>query len=368
MNVTRRMAPAVALQDRPEDVDEWVRMTVQWHFSPDTGSPFWLSRAAHLPFDPLTDITTRADLQRFPDLSGELSSVPVEELLPRGRMEGPRVRVFESGGTTGAPKRIVETSSRAEALGWVSSVLDQHAGFPGRGEGHWLHIGPSGPHIVGRSIGLLAELRGAVCFYIDFDPRWVKRLVLENRGDEVARYVDHLIDESLTVLRTQRVSVVFATPPVLERICLRSSALSVFRDRVRGLVWSGTSVSAETLRLVEELFGGAAVVGLYGNSLMGIAPQRPRLRSDDERCVFQPLCPQALVHVVDPTDVDRVVDYGERGRVRISLLTHDLFLPNVLERDGARRVSPVPGFPWDGVADVSPLRTTSQEPIAEGVY
>ena len=33
-------------------MDARVREVVQWHFSPETGSPFWLGRAASLGFDP----------------------------------------------------------------------------------------------------------------------------------------------------------------------------------------------------------------------------------------------------------------------------------------------------------------------------
>ena len=34
-----------------------------WHFHPSTGCPFWLERAASLPFNPLTDVRCFADLK-----------------------------------------------------------------------------------------------------------------------------------------------------------------------------------------------------------------------------------------------------------------------------------------------------------------
>lgn len=358
-----------AVDGPPPAADDWVRAIVRWHFDPDTGSPYWLRRRASLGFDPLTDVVTAADLQRFPDVSADWSTVPVEELLPRGRAHGPAPSVFESGGTMGRPKRIVETSSRARGVEWVDRVLAAHPGFPGVGDGHWLHIGPTGPHIVGRSVGRLAALREAFCFYVDFDPRWVKRLVADGRRDEVARYVDHVVDQALAVLADQDVRVVFATPPVLEAICARPPALEAFQARTRGLIWSGTSISGETLRLLEqEIFADATVVGLYGNSLMGIAPQRPRLDGDEQPCVFAPFHPRALVEVVDPGDPGRVVDFGHRGRVRLSLLTADLFLPNVMERDGAIRVAPTADFPWTGVSAIGPLQAAGGPAIVEGVY
>jgi len=358
-----------AVDGPPPAVDEWVRAVVRRHFDPATGSPYWLRRAASLDFDPLTDVETAADLQRFPDVSADWSTVPAQDLLPRRRAGAPAPCVFESGGTMGRPKRIVETSSRGHGVAWVDRVLAGHPGFPGAGDGHWLHIGPTGPHIVGRSMGRLAALRSAFCFYVDFDPRWVKRLAAEGRRDEVARYVDHVVDQALAVLADQDVSVIFATPPVLEAICARPAALEAVRARARGLIWSGTSIGAETLRLLEEeIFPGATIVGLYGNSLMGIAPQRPRLAGDQQPCVFAPFHPRALVEVVDPGDPARVVGYGQRGRVRLSLLTADLFLPNVVERDGAIRMAPTADFPWTCVSAISPLQAAGGTAIVEGVY
>ena len=35
-------------------LDAHVRETMQWHFSPETGSPFWLETRKKLDFDPRT--------------------------------------------------------------------------------------------------------------------------------------------------------------------------------------------------------------------------------------------------------------------------------------------------------------------------
>ena len=35
-----------------DDLDAHVRAIVEWHFSPETGCPFWLSYAQQLDFDP----------------------------------------------------------------------------------------------------------------------------------------------------------------------------------------------------------------------------------------------------------------------------------------------------------------------------
>ncbi|GLW73259.1 phenazine antibiotic biosynthesis protein [Kitasatospora phosalacinea] len=351
--------------------EEFLRAAMRWHFSPETGSPFWLKRAAELDFDPLTDINGWDDLDRFPDVSEEWRDVPVDALVPAGTgRDAWDFQVFDSGGTTGRPKRIVESTSRRNGVRWVSDVLTEH-GIPGEGEGHWLHVGPTGPHIVGRSVGLLAQLRSTFCHYIDFDPRWVKGSVKAGRAEEAARYVAHILAQARDVLATQPVSVLFATPPVLEAIAADEHLLSLVQQKVRGIVWAGTSIGPETLRAFEEeIFPDAVVVGLYGNTMMGIAPQRPRTgEPDDERCVFVPYHPFSRVRVVDPEDTRTEVGYGERGQARISLVSRDLFLPWTLERDSVLRIAPTAGYPQDGLADVRPLTAPGgAQSVVEGVY
>ncbi|MFJ5809173.1 phenazine biosynthesis protein (plasmid) [Streptomyces sp. NBC_01426] len=350
--------------------DEFIRAAMQWHFSPATGSPYWVKRAAALDFDPLTDVKTWEDLALFPDVSEEWRDISVDALVPAGiGREGWDFQVFDSGGTTGRPKRIVESRSRRNGVLWVSEVLADH-GIPGEGEGHWLHIGPTGPHIVGRSVGLLAHQRGTFCHYIDFDPRWVKSSVKQGRAEEAGRYVKHILAQAHDILATQPVSVLFATPPVLEAIAADEKLLDLVQDKVRGIIWAGTSVSPETLSVFEdELFPQATVVGLYGNTMMGIAPQRPRTgEPDEERCVFVPFHPFSRVTVVDPDSTDTQVGYGERGQARISLVSRDLLLPWTLERDSVLRVTPTSKYPQDGLADVQPLTVEGGPTAIEGVY
>jgi hypothetical protein len=47
-------------------LDEHVRETVRWHFSPSTGTPFWLDYAAtRLGFDPRHEVRGYADLVKL---------------------------------------------------------------------------------------------------------------------------------------------------------------------------------------------------------------------------------------------------------------------------------------------------------------
>ena len=111
--------------DHVPDLDELVRATMAWHFSPSTGSPYWIGRAAELPFDPRTDIRTFADLRLFDGVAVDWAGIPADQLVPAGCRTGQeRFGVYESGGTTGAPKRVVDATSRRRNVEWQSLLLD----------------------------------------------------------------------------------------------------------------------------------------------------------------------------------------------------------------------------------------------------
>ena len=65
---------------RTEPIDDppaYLRAAVRWHFSPETGSRYWLTRAKALDFNPLTDVKTFEDLALFPNIVDELRDVDV---------------------------------------------------------------------------------------------------------------------------------------------------------------------------------------------------------------------------------------------------------------------------------------------------
>ena len=85
--------------------------------APTPGLPSGSTPPSDLDFDPLTDVRTFTDLRLFPNLTDQLRSVPVEDLIPRGYGTPlPIPRIYESGGTTGAPKRT------AQLPDWVEQV------------------------------------------------------------------------------------------------------------------------------------------------------------------------------------------------------------------------------------------------------
>jgi hypothetical protein len=100
---------------------------------------------------------------------------------------------------------------------------------------------------------------------------------------------------------------------------------------------------------------------------MGLAVGRPRRHAEDWDIVYYPPAPRAMIEVVDPDQPERVVGYGETGRVRLTTLTKEFFMPRFLERDEAEREPPTEPWPWDGVRNVRPF-SRFKTTVVEGVY
>ena len=349
------------------DPGEFIRAAMEWHFSPETGSPYWLDRARTLDFDPRADVTSHEDLMLFPNVANELRDVPASDLIPRGYGPQPEVTgVFESGGTTGAPKRVVCMRDWMDRmLAWSNANLAVH-GFP-RG-GNWLGIVPTGPHFVGELFTRSARTYGDLGFLIDLDPRWVKKLIADGRHDEAGGYAEHLIDQAALVLRTQDIAVMTITPPLLERLARRDELVDLVNQKVRAIRWGGTQMDADTRHLYRtQIFPGTTLYGHYGSTMiLGIAGERAGL-GDDDPCVFDPFSPYVTFRVVDPF-TGQPTEYGQRGQVVMNHVSKSLLLPNNLERDLAVRVEPLPGQVGDSVADITPVARFEAEDVIEGVY
>lgn len=354
--------------ERLPEPDELVRATMIWHFSPETGSPYWLSRVPALGFNPLRDVRGMADLRLFDQVSVDWRSTPAEQFIPRG-CEALRSEfgVWETGGTTGAPKRIVEGSWMLPGAQRVNTALDAH-GFP-VGDGNWLYLGPSGPHAIGKYMRMIAAMRHALCYYVDLDPRWVKKCIADQYHDVLRRYVDHILDQAKDVLVSQNITTIATTPPLLTALAARSDTRALMRDKARAILWVGASATAETLRVLEkEAYPDATLVGLYGNTMMEMAPQRPRRLSDPSPCIFTPPYPYTVIDVVDLDDSSQSVKEDGPGQVKVGILTKEMFIPPRLERDAATKRAPMEGQKGVDLSDVRPLETVDGRTVIEGVY
>jgi hypothetical protein len=346
-----------------EALDAWVRELMQWHFDPATGCPFWLDYARDRGLDPRREVRSYADLAKLGPFQDEwLRGGPVRRWVPRAYADRP-VYVFETGGSTGVPKsRISVDDFRIDYEAFSATLPD--AAFPKGAD--WLSVGPSGPRRLRLAVEHLAQLRGGICFMVDLDPRWVIKLLKRGAVQEAEAYKQHVVDQALTLLRAHdSIRCLFTTPKLLEAMCEK---VSLEKMGITGVFCGGTEMTPQFHRFaVEELLGGIYFAPTYGNTLMGLAVHKPRVPEDGYAIIYYPPSPRAMIEVVDPDAPDRVVDYGATGRVRLTTLTREFFMPRFLERDEAEREPPCALYPWDGVRNVRPF-SRFQATVVEGVY
>jgi hypothetical protein len=101
---------------------------------------------------------------------------------------------------------------------------------------------------------------------------------------------------------------------------------------------------------------------------MGLACSLPwELAAKDYSVTYYAPQPRAILRIVDPKDTAVSKGYGEYGRVELTTLTKEFFMPRFLERDEAIRREPCERYPWDGVGDVRPFGAMVKK-VIEGVY
>jgi hypothetical protein len=273
------------------------------------------------------------------------------------------VYTFETGGSTGVPKSRINIDDFRVDYEWFSRTLPDDK-FPFGAD--WLQVGPSGPRRLRLGVEHLAQHRGGICFMVDLDPRWVIKLLKWGDVDLVESYKRHVIDQALTLLKAQdNIHCLFTTPKLLEALCER---ISLKKAGITGVFCGGTEMTPHFHRLaVEELMEGAYFAPTYGNTLMGLAPHKPPAPGDDWAIIYYPPSPRAMMEVVEPDEPSRVVGYGGTGRVRLTTLTKEFFMPRFLERDEAERERPCAEYPWDGVRNVRPFSRLAGT-VVEGVY
>ena len=100
---------------------------------------------------------------------------------------------------------------------------------------------------------------------------------------------------------------------------------------------------------------------------MGLAASVPLKPEDNFSITYYAPQPRAVLRVVDPKDTSKAVEYDTWGRVELTTLTKEFFMPRFLERDEALRRKPRAPYAWDGVAEVRPFGAM-EKTIVEGVY
>jgi phenylacetate-coenzyme A ligase PaaK-like adenylate-forming protein len=291
-----------------------------------------------------------------------LRDLQPEVWVPKA-FEGKPFNIFETGGTTGMPKqRIGWNDFRVDYEEFSHKLADEH--FP-KGKS-WIMVGPTGPRRLRLAVEHLANYRGSSCYFVDLDPRFVKKAISNKQFDVARQYMDHVIDQAVLLLKNRKISAIFTTPKLLEALAEKVDLYSV---GIRGAFVGGTTMTPQYVRFIVEevLEGRIGFYPTYGNTLMGLAASVPLTAEDNFSISYYAPQPRAVLRVVDPNQTDNTVEYDAWGRVELTTLTKEFFMPRFLERDEAMRRRPRAPYAWDGVADVRPFGAM-EKTIVEGVY
>ena len=353
---------ALSPDQAQQQLDTHLREILAWHFSPETGCPFWLDWAGKN-WDPRAEVKGVADLVKFPHFQDEwLRDLQPEVWVP-AHYKGRPFNIFETGGTTGMPKqRIGWEDYKTDYSEFSEKIADEH--FP-RGEA-WLMMGPTGPRRLRLAIEHLAHVRGSSCYFIDLDPRWVKKLIGMKKFDDAKAYMEHVVDQAATILKHRKVSGLFTTPKLLEAL---AEKVDIYEAGIRGVFCGGTTMLPQYVRFIVEevLENRIGFYPTYGNTLMGLAASVPLTPEDKFSITYYAPQPRAMLRVVDGNDTAKTVEYDTWGRVELTTMTREFFMPRFLERDEVLRRRPRAPYAWDGVAEVRPFGAMEKK-IVEGVY
>lgn len=357
--------------------DEWVKRVISIHFDPDMGSPYWLQKEKELGINARNDISSLEDLHILGPMEEEdLRRYPIEYFIPKIHLKNKEQFILgETAGTTGLPKvtAYLKKEFYVTFVEWFRYIAE-YRGFP-RGA-HWLWVGPSGPHIIGKAVGPVAQSMGSMDpFSIDMDPRWVKKLKQDSLGYK--RYLNHILEQALDIVKRQRIEVIYSTPPLLLRLAEEMNFAQ--RMQIRGIHYGGVAIEQEQLkRFRSELFPYAVHIAGYGNTLFGLCMEiEASLNGDLD---YYPPGPRMALQVVstrngiypDRNRLAHTVGYGEKGQVVCHRLDMSFFIPNMFERDEAIRIAPTKnaqslGIYQDGVRNPS-LLTGLEVNAKVGVY
>ena len=89
---------------------------------------------------------------------------------------------------------------------------------------------------------------------VDLDPRWVKKVIANRQFDHARAYMDHVIDQAITIIKGRFVSALFTTPKLLEALAER---IDLVKAGIKGVFCGGTTMDPQYVRfLTEEILEG----------------------------------------------------------------------------------------------------------------
>ena len=103
-------------------------------------------------------------------------------------------------GRQASQQRIGWDDFRIDYTAFSDTLSDEHFPVITTDDG-WT----DGSSTLGGSLSNTWLMRGCSCYFVDLDPRWVKRLIVGNNLISPG-YMDHVIDQALTIIKHRSVS------------------------------------------------------------------------------------------------------------------------------------------------------------------
>lgn len=305
---------------------------MELHFDPDHGSPYWLDQVKSWSLNPLKDLFLMSDMEHIPFFdSKEMASRPVEDFIPRSlRHQSDKWVMGETGGLTGNPAFTVYRNDEFHDAFIRPFLIAAHmSNFPSKG--HWIWIGPSGPHLIGKAARLCAAAQKQPDpFSVDFDPRWARKL--PKHSVAFSRYMDHILEQSLRIFHAQKIEIIFTTPVVIRKL---SDVLSSSqRSAIKGIHYGGMVSNPEDRQNWKEKFPNAVLLAGYGNTLFGMAPELRFNQSEPtDRLTYYPIGQRLWFEAETPEN-------SEPARLTFSRFDETQLILRAQERDQGRITKP----------------------------
>ena len=145
---------------------------------------------------------------------------------------------------------------------------------------------------------------------MDLDPRWVKRLIATQQFDQARAYMDHVVEQALTILKHRKVSALFTTPKLQKH----GGAAGLSPGGYKGVFCGGTTMDRQYARFLEEKFVRMAKSGLcqLWQYFDGASSHRPFSPENDYSIAYYAPQPRAVLRVIDST-TGQPVEYDWGG-------------------------------------------------------
>jgi hypothetical protein len=318
-------------------------------FDSKLGSRFWVERAAKFGVNPKRDFKSLDDFltHKISDYNESvLNEHPPEFFIPKN-IKRSELFSYTSSGSTGPKKETYWSNISLDySARYADYVFDQYGIDKGI---DWIVSGTFLFHrILEKTIkmreGMIHEesvqTRGAKEFFDkakEMSPtEFVKTSFYEHRVQPVIEYYIKTLGRCKIGGIT---APLFMLPPLI--------GANGF-ENVKTIYPSGMEIPFEQLRFWRKQLPDKKFLISYGHHQTGLAFASPEF----EVPTYYPPVPLSLIYVVKEDNPFKLVDYGERGRLRLARLDYMLWVQT--ERDYAKRVEPSGIFKWDGFRDVKP--------------